>query len=172
MKLILPSGLLCIALLLASGASFADPFDGFFSGGKPQVSQQQASQFIQDTSHKANSDPEQLLMTLTAAFNWRAAAIRLYGDDWFAAGEDTRTEWQQAMKNHLKNSLEVESVAGLEVVSVEEIQAGSEYRVVTLTLPSRDSIQWEWILRAQGSSLEILDLQQAGQSLLKTGPSS
>ncbi|KGK42625.1 hypothetical protein LH51_05750 [Nitrincola sp. A-D6] len=162
----------CVALLLASSLVFADPFDGFFSGGKLQVSQQQASQFIQDISGNAESDPELLLTTLINAFNWRAAAIRVYGDDWFAAEQDTRSDWQQTMKNHLQDKLLAGGVTALEVVRVEEIQAGSEFRVGTLLLPSGDSLQWEWILRAKGSGLEILDLQQTGQSLLKAVPVS
>lgn len=167
LKLSLSRVVFCVALLLASGSSFADPFEGFFTGSSPQVSSQQASQFIQDTSHKAKNDPEQLLTTLTAKFNWQTAAIRVYRDDWFSAAQDTRNTLLQGMKRRLKNNLEAVGVTGLEVLRVEEIQAGSEFKVVTLTISSGERMQWEWVLRTQGASFEILELQHAGQSLLK-----
>jgi len=152
------------ASIFSSSTALADPMDGFFDAGpQADVAQEQVSSFFDDV----NAVDTDIGIRLAKGVNLPIATMRLAGNTWWSASDETRERFLAALSISIADRFRQMDI---QRVIVDEIRQGSTERVIDaisrIILPNEQSLSVTWSLREDQGTLAIIAAQTPEGTLL------
>lgn len=160
----LAAAAITLAATVTLPAAQADPFEGFFSAGpQPNTAASDVSDFFEIMK---DADPD-IAAHLVDGINMRVAAMRLASNAWWAASDETRDAFLEALGATLTARFRDMKILSVQIA---DIQPGNADRVFVVTgdilREDAPALSVRWALREDQGRLRIIEADIPDGTLL------